>query len=222
MVSTIRLDRDAPGELFIWTDVDAAFEDDFNRWYEREHMEERAEIPGFRWARRYRSSSEGRRYLALYRTESLNVFTSAAYKKAFEQQTDWSLTNFKRMTNTNRRVMAVSELAGVGTGSALALVSLGSMENARRVAEMAAGVQAEMDGVLALRVLTPDPELSTPLPSEDPETRVLEPVLVIDATLEPTAAAAARLVADELDLPDGNATTFSLLWELRSEDLQQP
>ena len=108
VVSTIRLDRDAPGELFIWTDVDAAFEDDFNRWYEREHMEERAEIPGFRWARRYRSSSEGRRYLALYRTESLNVFTSAAYKKAFEQQTDWSLTNFKRMTNTNRRVMAVS------------------------------------------------------------------------------------------------------------------
>ena len=78
-----------------------------------------------------------------------------------------------------------------------------------------------MDGVLALRVLTPDRNCRRVAVGR-PETRVLEPVLVIDATLEPAAAAAARLVADELDLPDGNATTFSLLWELRSEDLQQP
>ena len=219
MVSTIRLDRDAPGELFIWTDIDPAFEDDFNQWYEREHMQERAAIPGFQWARRYRSSSDGRRYLALYRTETVNVFTSPAYEQAFTSQTDWSLTNFERMVNTRRRVMTVSPLAGVGTGAALALVALGSHENAQRAAAMAQSVQAEMDGVLALRVLTPDAELSAPLPSEDTENRILEPVLIVDATLEPVAAAAARLFVDELDLPDGSSATFGLLWDLRSADL---
>lgn len=219
VVSAIRLDREAPGELFIWTDVDPAFEDDFNQWYEREHMEERAAIPGFRWARRYRATSEGRRYLALYRTEEVNVFTSPDYKKAFESQTEWSLTNFERMTNTSRRVMAVSLLAGVGTGAALAMVNLGTRENAERVAAMAKSVQAEMEGVLSLRVLTPDPELSAPLPSEDAENRVLEPVLIVDATVEPVAAAVARLFVDELDLPADSAATFSLLWDLRSEDL---
>lgn len=219
VVSAIRLDREAPGELFIWTDVDPAFDDDFNQWYEREHMEERAAIPGFRWARRYRATSEGRRYLALYRTEEVHVFTSPEYKKAFESQTEWSLTNFERMTNTSRRVMTVSLLAGVGTGAALAMVNLGTKDNADRVAAMAQSVQAEMQGVLALRVLTPDPELSAPLPSEDAENRVLEPVLIVDATVEPVAAAAARLFVDELDLPADSAATFSLLWDLRSEDL---
>lgn len=220
MVSPIRLDREAPGELFIWTDIDPAFEDDFNQWYDREHMEERAAIEGFRWARRYRSSSGGRRYLALYRTESVNVFTSAPYKAAFESQTKWSLSNFERMTNTNRRVMVVSSLAGVGTGGALALVALGTQENAERVAAMAASVQAEMDGVLALRVLTPDAGLSAPLPSENPEGRVLEPMLVIDTTVEPVAAAVARLFVEELNLDSSSSASFALLWELRSDDLR--
>ena len=32
------------GELFIWTDIDPAHEDDFNQWYGCEHMAERAGI----------------------------------------------------------------------------------------------------------------------------------------------------------------------------------
>ena len=221
MVSPIRLDRGAPGELFIWTDIDPAFEDDFNQWYDREHMQERAAIQGFQWARRYRSSSGGRRYLALYRTETVEVFTSAPYKKAFEMQTDWSLTNFERMNNTNRRVMTVSQLAGVGTGGALALVALGTRENAERVAGLSKAVQKDMDGVLALRVLTPDTELSGPLPSESTDNRVLEPVLIADTTLEPVAAAVARLFVEELNLSASCSATFSLLWELRSADLRK-
>ena len=37
-------------ELFVWTDVDTTYEDDFNEWYDREHMEERVAIEGFQWA----------------------------------------------------------------------------------------------------------------------------------------------------------------------------
>src|SRR3546814_7604945 len=69
VAAPIRQDRDAMGELFIWTDIDPAHEDDFNQWYDREHMAERAGIAGFQWARRYRATQGERRYLALYRTE---------------------------------------------------------------------------------------------------------------------------------------------------------
>lgn len=219
MASTIRQDRAAQGELFIWTDVDPAYEDDFNQWYDREHMEERAAIPGFKWARRYKTAHGDRRYLAMYRTESVDVFTSPAYRQAFEHQTAWSISNFERMTNTCRRVMVVSPLAGAGTGAGVALIQLNNLATAERVAAMAQRILNDVDGVLALRILTPDPDLSTPLPSENVATRVLEPILIVDTTTEPAAVAVARLLTEELDLNGSSASTFSLLWDLRSADL---
>ena len=42
--SSIQQTKDAMGELFIWTDVDPAHEQDFNRWYDTEHMQERAAL----------------------------------------------------------------------------------------------------------------------------------------------------------------------------------
>ncbi|MDR0380245.1 MAG: hypothetical protein LBI62_09970 [Candidatus Accumulibacter sp.] len=44
--------REALGQLLIWTNVEAIHEQDFNRWYDRKHMEERVRIPGFIWSRR--------------------------------------------------------------------------------------------------------------------------------------------------------------------------
>ena len=72
----------------VWTDIDAVDEPDFNRWYDREHMQERVALPGFRCARRYRALRGcPRPYLALYDTGELAVFDSDAYRNAFEKQT---------------------------------------------------------------------------------------------------------------------------------------
>lgn len=207
------------GELFIWTDIDPAHETDFNRWYDREHMAERAAIPGFAWSRRYRAAAGVRPYLALYRTESLDVFHSEPYRQAFGQQTEWSHANFARMRDTRRRVMTVSPLGGAGTGSALGLLCLGDIATARRAAGLAEAA-LRIDGVLALRVLTPDHDLSTPLPSEDVAARVLEPVLLAEATSGPAAADAVRELAHGLGLPAAQACTFDLLWDLRADDLR--
>lgn len=220
MTSPLQSDRGAMGELFIWTDIDPAHESDFNRWYDREHMAERAAIPGFLWSRRYRAATGERPYLALYRTASMDVFESEAYRQAFSQQTAWSLANFGRMRNTSRRVMTVSPLGGAGTGSALALLRLGDTDTARRVAGQAGNALC-VDGVLGLRLLTPDPALSTPLPSEDAATRVLEPVLLAEGTSEAAAAQAARMLAESAGLPAARVRTFQLLWDLRADDLRE-
>lgn len=218
---TLQQHPDAVGELLIWTSVDPAYEQDFNQWYDQEHMQERAAIKGFRWSRRYHSDTCARPYLALYQTDTLHVFTSESYRQAFTKQTQWSERNFTRMCDTSRRVNAVTQLAGAGTGAAVALVCLQTLEQAQLAIELAQALIRDMDGVLAARALCPDPVLSTPLPSEDVATRKLEPFLVIEATSLASAEAAKKWIADKLALPADRSHCFKLLWDLQSSDLER-
>lgn len=207
-------------ELFIWTDIDPVHEEDFNLWYDREHMEERVAIDGFKWARRYKAASKkARRYLALYRTENIDVFTSASYKKAFQHQTHWSNSNFERMSNTKRRVMHVTQEAGTGTGSSIGLIRLKNEKADSSFIEGAIKLASKINGVLRVRVLEPNIELSTPLPSENKIEDKLEAAIIIDTTAEPTAAAAVRVVLDQLNLSAERGLTFNFMWELHSADL---
>ena len=218
---TLQQDTDAPGELLIWTSVDPAYEQDFNQWYDQEHMQERAAIKGFRWSRRYHSDTCARPYLALYQTDTLHVFTSEPYRLAFTKQTQWSERNFTRMRDTSRRVNAVTPLAGIGTGAAVALVCLQSIEQAQAAIVLAQELKSALEGVLAVRALCPDPVLSTPLPSEDLATRKLEPFVVIDTTTLASAEAAGKWLAEKLTLPLGRSHSFKLLWDLQSIDLER-
>ena len=218
---TLQQDTDASGELLIWTSVDPAYEQDFNQWYDQEHMQERAAIKGFRWSRRYHSDTCARPYLALYQTDTLHVFTSEPYRQAFTKQTQWSERNFTRMRDTSRRVNAVTPLAGAGTGAAVALVCLQSIEQAQAAIVLAQELKSALEGVLAVRALCPDPVLSTPLPSEDLATRKLEPFVLIDTTTLASAEAAGKWLAEKLTLPLGRSHSFKLLWDLQSIDLER-
>ena len=68
------------GLLLMMTDIDPAHEEDFNRWYEEEHLDERMAIPGFINARRFTAIEGGPKYLALYDLESPEVLQSPAYQ----------------------------------------------------------------------------------------------------------------------------------------------
>lgn len=213
----MKLASTAQGQLFVWTDIDPLHETDFNAWYDREHMEERVAIPGMLWARRYRARAEsGRRYLAIYRTQSLATFTSAAYRAAFTRQTDWSNRNFARMANTQRRVMAVTAEAGFGAGGGVAMAELAG--DAPLPAAVTDALCAD-PSVLRVQILTPDPELSTPLPSETASPRVLRPVLIADTTGGAAAGALAVVLAEKLGLLAHSVQAFDLIWSLDAADL---
>jgi len=80
------------GLLLTVTEPPPAMEEEFNAWYDDEHMAERLAIPGFRSARRWVADvapGEGK-YLATYELDSLAVLTSAAYLARFQNQTPWS------------------------------------------------------------------------------------------------------------------------------------
>jgi hypothetical protein len=80
------------GLLLTMTEPPPAMEEEFNAWYDDEHMAERLAIPGFRSARRWLADvkpGEGK-YLATYELDSAAVLGSAAYLARFQKPTPWS------------------------------------------------------------------------------------------------------------------------------------
>ena len=50
--------------LMVWADVPADKEDDFNRWYNEEHLAELLSVPGVLNAARYEAVKSGPKHLA--------------------------------------------------------------------------------------------------------------------------------------------------------------
>ncbi|AOI63374.1 hypothetical protein WS51_07285 [Burkholderia territorii] len=196
------------GQLCVWTDIDPAHEADFNAWYDREHMQERVAIPGFTHARRFRATDGGpRKYLALYVTHTLDVFRGDAYRRAFTQQTAWSLANFERMTGTQRRVGELTIEAGDGEGTHLALFVLPPERiDVPHLRERFDAVLSEA-GIHAARLFRTVPELSAPI-GADAGARAAADALVL---IEGSDAAATRRVATTIAGHD-DVRTFELLW----------
>lgn len=211
------------GMLFVASDIGAADEADFNDWYDHEHVEERARIEGFVSAARYRSVRGGRRYLGLYRTQSLSAFTSPTYKAAFGKQTAWSATNLERMVDPMRRVCSVTASVGQGSGSWLSVLVIDAPAKDRealgmQVAELGMALAAK-PGFVRSYLLTPDVALSTPLPNEDPQGRQLLPLVVIETSAadanEAALAEALRLLPASAD----SAACYALKWKLFASEI---
>jgi hypothetical protein len=80
------------GLLLTMTEPPPAMEEEFNAWYDDEHLAERLAIPGFRSAKRWvADAAPGQgRYLGTYELDSPAVLQSAAYLARFNNQTPWS------------------------------------------------------------------------------------------------------------------------------------
>jgi len=80
------------GLLLTLTEPPPAMEEEFNAWYDEEHLAERLAIPGFRSALRWVAqvpAGQGK-YLATYELDSLEVLTSSVYLSRYQHQTPWS------------------------------------------------------------------------------------------------------------------------------------
>jgi hypothetical protein len=68
------------GLLLVMMECALNDDDEFNAWYDNEHIPERAGIPGFLSATRYVCRSGFPRYLAVYDLENAEVLKSDAYR----------------------------------------------------------------------------------------------------------------------------------------------
>jgi pimeloyl-ACP methyl ester carboxylesterase len=125
------------GLLLVMMDIDPRHEEEFNRWYNEEHVPERLSIPGFLSARRYRALEGTPKYLALYELENPEVLNTKTYRYLFgEGQTEWTKRMSPRFKNFIRNVYVQIfpperegiasqlnvEVMGRGSGPALVLL----------------------------------------------------------------------------------------------------
>ncbi|WP_187272262.1 DUF4286 family protein [Zeimonas arvi] len=203
-------------QLCIWTDVDPAWELDFNRWYDREHMQERVAIPGFQSARRFQALGEcPRPWLALYYTDTLDVFRSEPYRKAFANQTEWSLRNFERMRGTQRRVGELALELGEPGGEGGALAAFVIPESGADMATLREALSRAVreDHVVRGSVLRTDSGLSSPVTPNTPPAPA-DMMVTIEATQPEAALEHAQALAGALGVAPEGVYAFRMLWRL--------
>jgi hypothetical protein len=154
------------GMLLTSMDIDASDEAEFNRWYDREHLEERVAIDGFLEARRYVAEEGKPKYLSLYSTATFDVLDSPAYRTALANQTEWSKANIARFKNMIRAVARITVSRGTGRGAWLGIIGIRparGMEAELRALLRDALDPNGLDGVISMHLIESDPQLSKPL-----------------------------------------------------------
>jgi hypothetical protein len=214
------------GMLLTSMDVDAAHEADFNRWYDREHLEERVAIDGFIEARRYVAEEGAPKYLSLYSTETFEVLNSPAYRAALASQTAWSKANIARFRNMIRGVARITISHGKGRGAALGIIRIrpasGGHDTSREALRTALHPKS-VDGVISMHVIENDPVLSKPL-TDNPSAS--DPgagdwFILIDATDVTPADVALRKLTDNIAFRPMvvSSGTYRLLWDIAKSDI---
>lgn len=91
--------------LIVQTDVTPEMEEEFNRWYDEEHIPQLLKVPGVIMARRGLNTGDGPKYIAIYEYINIEVQYTAAYKNAVE--TKWTQKIRPHLRNFERNVFTV-------------------------------------------------------------------------------------------------------------------
>jgi hypothetical protein len=218
------------GMLLTSMDVDPADEAEFNRWYDREHLEERVAIDGFLEARRYVAHQGSPKYLSLYSTATFDVLDSPAYRTALANQTAWSKATIARFKNMIRAVARITVSRGQGRGAALGIIRLrpaSGSEDKLRTALREKLDPGKLDGIISMHLMESDPALSKPLTDNPSATDpgagdwfVLIDGTDVSAISEVIAARFAGSVLSEWGTLV-SAGSYNLMWDLARSDLPQ-
>ena len=213
------------GMLLTSMDIDPSDEAEFNRWYDREHLEERVAIAGFLEARRYVAQDGRPKYLSLYSTETFEVLDSPAYRTALANQTDWSKANIARFKNMIRAVARITISRGQGRGAALGIVRLRPLDKDRlRTALRDLLDPGRLDGIVSMHLLESDPALSKPI-TDDPATSshpgAGDWFVLVDGTDAKAVSAVitAHLGDDAIKSAVISTGIYHLMWDLAKNDL---
>jgi len=75
------------GMFMIYVDIDPVHEEEFNAWYNTEHLPELLAVPGVISAARYEAVKSGPKYLAFYELDGVDVMQTPAFKN--RPRTPW-------------------------------------------------------------------------------------------------------------------------------------
>ena len=148
------------GFLLVLMQPPPTLEEEFNAWYDTEHLAERLAVPGFETALRYVCIDGAPRYLAMYDLARADVLNSPAYLKvAFDNASPWT----RRVTSRVRIYRSFGEQIYpgaklTGTAARVLVLRFRALPSAARdgiIAGMRANFEARPE-TLQVRVLAYD------------------------------------------------------------------
>jgi len=92
-------DKKGPAMFMVMVDVPADKEEEFNHWYNEEHLAELLAVPGVLSAARYEAIRSGPKHLAFYELENADVVRSEAFTS--RPTTEWGKRIGPRVIGTN-------------------------------------------------------------------------------------------------------------------------
>lgn len=110
------------GMLIVFCEVKARDERDFNEWYNREHIDERVNLPGFHRGRRYVAVRGSPKYLATYECDTVEDLATPGYLALLANQTPWTQAVMAKFTKFTRLTVRVQADLAHGVGGAVAAV----------------------------------------------------------------------------------------------------
>lgn len=109
--------------LAVWNDVELRRDGEYNLWHTREHVPERAGVPGILEGRRYVAPEPGlHKYFTLYDLSSLGVLSSQPYLELLDYPTPQTLALRPALRNFTGEPCRVMISLGAGTGGFLATI----------------------------------------------------------------------------------------------------
>jgi hypothetical protein len=210
------------GMLITSMNIDPQHEDEFNLWYDREHLAERVAIDGFIEARRWIAEDANPKYFATYSTESFEDLSSPAYSKALANQTQWSKENLARFKDMIRVVGRIGDSQGQGRGALLGVVRLrpGELDAKTRDALTQAMNPGNLLHIISMHLIQSDPVLSKSLTEPDkPNPGAADWFVLIEGTALDAVVELIQNRFKTLGIPVISVGTYRLLWDLAKSDL---
>lgn len=210
------------GMLITSMNIDPKHEDEFNLWYDREHLAERVAIDGFIEARRWVAEDADPKYFATYSTAAFSDLSSPAYSQALANQTQWSLENLARFQNMIRVVGRITDSQGQGRGAVLGVVRLRpeNVTNQAREALKAAMAPGEQLHIISMHLIESDPVLSKSLTEpEKPNPGAADWFVLVEGTSKAAVVELMETRFKTLGIPLISMGTYRLLWDLAKSDL---
>ncbi len=209
------------GMLFVATDVATQDDADFNRWYDREHVEERVRVPGFLSGTRYRALQGGVNIWGCIKPNRWPVSLPKPIAPRFNTKRHGRWPVWRKCVIQYAECVRWRRSLAQGCGSHLCIFVLPSaVSEALHARILQLGAQlAEQHGFVRSSLLTPDAELSSPLPKESRENRRMLPMLLIESSDAEAGLRLSEQAAEALNMSAADAWHYVLGWQLTAQEL---
>lgn len=207
------------GILAIWNDCASGMEDEYEAWYQTEHLFERLSIAGFKQGRRYEAIRPGGGYFTYYVTDTPDVLTSDAYLHRVDNPTPMTARIMRKaMTGMTRTVCTRVYAHGMMCGAFAATLKTAKLPplaclngwagSAPRIASI-----ARLEGWQAVDDRLPQ---SAEARLRGGDVRI-ESCLLVETLREADCLNALDHLACELGVSENETGAYRLLCDLRSD-----